>query len=147
MVQGNERIKMCKSILDYVFRELAVTYLSRDDLANVSAKVKKVEKVNLEKTISKAINVVDEALGLESDMELPNEVLEEEITDVHDVDPLGEATDNTQQQLAQPQIENRDTAVQMGYSGETCGTCNSMKVRYNGTCLLCEACGNTTGCS
>src|SRR5215212_5949975 len=34
-VQGNERIKSSTSILDYVFRELAVSYLSRNDLAHV----------------------------------------------------------------------------------------------------------------
>ena len=34
-VQGNERIKNATSILDYVFRELAVSYLGRNDLAHV----------------------------------------------------------------------------------------------------------------
>jgi ribonucleoside-diphosphate reductase alpha chain len=35
MVQGNETIKNATSILDYVFRELAVSYLERFDLAHV----------------------------------------------------------------------------------------------------------------
>jgi ribonucleoside-diphosphate reductase alpha chain len=35
MVQGNEAIKSATSILDYVFRELAVSYLARNDLAHV----------------------------------------------------------------------------------------------------------------
>ncbi|MCQ0989077.1 vitamin B12-dependent ribonucleotide reductase [Jiella marina] len=35
MVQGNEAIKNATSILDYVFRELAVSYLGRHDLAHV----------------------------------------------------------------------------------------------------------------
>lgn len=34
-VQGNDAIKYATSILDYIFRELAVTYLDRDDLAHV----------------------------------------------------------------------------------------------------------------
>lgn len=34
-VQENERIKQASSILDYVFRELAVEYLGRQDLAHV----------------------------------------------------------------------------------------------------------------
>jgi ribonucleoside-diphosphate reductase alpha chain len=37
MVMGNDRIKNATSILDYVFRELAVSYLDRDDLAHVHA--------------------------------------------------------------------------------------------------------------
>ncbi|MEM7121844.1 MAG: vitamin B12-dependent ribonucleotide reductase [Pseudomonadota bacterium] len=35
MVEGNETIKMSTSILDYIFRELAISYLARDDLAHV----------------------------------------------------------------------------------------------------------------
>ena len=35
MVQGNDSIKNATSILDYVFRELAVSYLGRNDLAHV----------------------------------------------------------------------------------------------------------------
>ncbi len=34
-VQGNDRIKNATSLLDYIFRELAVSYLGRDDLAHV----------------------------------------------------------------------------------------------------------------
>ncbi len=37
IVQGNDRIRMSTSIIDYIFRELAVTYLDRKDLANVDS--------------------------------------------------------------------------------------------------------------
>ena len=36
MVGGHDRIKMATSVIDYIFRELAITYLDRDDLAQVS---------------------------------------------------------------------------------------------------------------
>src|SRR3954462_2389414 len=35
MVTGNPHIKMTTSIIDYIFRELAITYLGRHDLAHV----------------------------------------------------------------------------------------------------------------
>src|SRR5207248_4036759 len=35
VVQGNPYIKMSTSIIDYIFRELAITYLNRTDLAHV----------------------------------------------------------------------------------------------------------------
>ena len=35
IVQGNDTIKMATSVLDYIFRELAISYLERTDLANV----------------------------------------------------------------------------------------------------------------
>ncbi|MCK6633275.1 MAG: hypothetical protein L6Q31_13045, partial [Fimbriimonadaceae bacterium] len=34
-VQGNDAIKMATSVLDYIFRELAISYLGRTDLAHV----------------------------------------------------------------------------------------------------------------
>jgi hypothetical protein len=36
MVQGNDAIKVSTSIIDYIFRELAITYLDRTDLAHVA---------------------------------------------------------------------------------------------------------------
>jgi len=35
LIRGDDRIKNAISILDYIFRELAVSYLGRDDLAHV----------------------------------------------------------------------------------------------------------------
>src|SRR5204863_2677881 len=35
MVGGHDKIKMVTSIIDYIFRELAVTYLGRNELAQV----------------------------------------------------------------------------------------------------------------
>src|SRR5919197_5016023 len=35
VVQGNPHIKMTTSIIDYIFRELAISYLGRHDLAQV----------------------------------------------------------------------------------------------------------------
>ena len=35
MVQGNDSVKNATSILDYIFRELAISYLDRTDLAHV----------------------------------------------------------------------------------------------------------------
>jgi hypothetical protein len=34
-----------------------------------------------------------------------------------------------------------------GYTGDECITCGSARMRRNGTCLVCESCGATTGCS
>ena len=34
-----------------------------------------------------------------------------------------------------------------GYEGEACGTCGNFTLLRNGTCLKCDTCGGTTGCS
>jgi ribonucleoside-diphosphate reductase alpha chain len=36
LVSGNDRLRMATSVIDYIFRELAITYLDRDDLGQVS---------------------------------------------------------------------------------------------------------------
>jgi len=37
--------------------------------------------------------------------------------------------------------------VNLGYSGDMCDVCGSAKMIRNGSCLLCQDCGSTTGCS
>ncbi len=38
-------------------------------------------------------------------------------------------------------------AKALGYTGDTCGNCGSMKVKRNGSCTVCIDCGETSGCS
>jgi hypothetical protein len=37
-------------------------------------------------------------------------------------------------------------AMGMGYSGNTCVSCGSAKMKRSGTCETCQDCGNTSGC-
>jgi ribonucleoside-diphosphate reductase alpha chain len=43
------------------------------------------------------------------------------------------------------------TAIQMarqkGYEGDPCSECKQFTMVRNGTCLKCDACGATSGCS
>ena len=34
-----------------------------------------------------------------------------------------------------------------GYEGEACGECGNFTLVRNGTCLKCDTCGATSGCS
>jgi hypothetical protein len=47
---------------------------------------------------------------------------------------------------SQKQVE-LDEARSLGYTGEMCSTCNSSRVKRNGSCTVCEDCGTTSGCS
>ena len=46
-VTGNDRILSATSILDYLFRELAISYLNREDLAHTPS-LKKIENTNFD---------------------------------------------------------------------------------------------------
>lgn len=42
---------------------------------------------------------------------------------------------------------NAETAVTLTQEKESCAGCGATQMRQNGTCMLCEVCGDTTGCS
>lgn len=46
-----------------------------------------------------------------------------------------------------PSEDPTKIAKAQGFTGDTCGNCGSMKMKRNGSCMLCVECGMTTGCS
>jgi ribonucleoside-diphosphate reductase alpha chain len=43
--------------------------------------------------------------------------------------------------------EKRAEAKAQGYEGEACSECGNFTLVRNGTCLKCNTCGATSGCS
>lgn len=43
--------------------------------------------------------------------------------------------------------DSRSVAKAQGFTGDTCTNCGSMKMKRNGSCMVCIECGTTTGCS
>lgn len=133
-VAGNNRIKMCTSVIDYIFRELAVTYLGRNDLAHV----------NEDSALSKgreSIRIVDE--DYESEEIISERMIE---LDRDSAKPRnGNGSNGRTKVLAKQQEMVK--ARERGYTGDICPECGSMTMVRNGTCLKCNTCGATTGCS
>ena len=130
-VQEHDRIRNATSIVDFIFRDLAINYLGRDDLAHVtteeSGHTTTGTGVEQEKpVINVGSVVVNVAEGL-SDEDLKKIV--------------GEAANDD----ALP--DQRAVAKMSGYTGDCCGNCSGFTMVRNGTCLKCETCGETTGCS
>ena len=47
-----------------------------------------------------------------------------------------------------PTVADKRTEARMkGYEGEACPECANFTLVRNGTCLKCDTCGGTTGCS
>ena len=44
-------------------------------------------------------------------------------------------------------LDRRQIARERGYTGDACGECSNFTLVRNGTCLKCDSCGATTGCS
>jgi len=49
--------------------------------------------------------------------------------------------------MGKPEMVKRAEAKAKGYVGEACPECGNFTMVRNGTCLKCETCGGTTGCS
>jgi ribonucleoside-diphosphate reductase alpha chain len=152
MVVGNPHIKMTTSVIDYIFRELAVTYMGRHDLSHVGP-----EEI-LQRTLRPVDNDSDDDAAVAPigkstitspqvapKVTIPSTVVVTNPAQVTDVNAT-ETTEATGQ--AGSSFENKyNQARQMGYTGDICGDCGSMTLVRNGTCLKCNTCGATSGCS
>src|SRR5690606_27727947 len=77
IVQGHDQIKMVTSVIDYVFRELAISYLGREELAQVSSE-------DLSNTTMGAKTADPEFIGEEVVSETHYDALDDAPTPVHD---------------------------------------------------------------
>ena len=60
---------------------------------------------------------------------------------------VGEAKPDAKPQAKAAISERRAEAKARGYEGEACGECQNFTLVRNGTCMKCDTCGSTTGCS
>ncbi|MCX6019748.1 MAG: vitamin B12-dependent ribonucleotide reductase [Chloroflexi bacterium] len=138
MVQGNDRIKNATSVIDYIFRELAITYLGREDLAHTLAQPASVEPDYDGET------VMDATPQAESN---GNGVHAAELVRVSPVAAVAAVAAPASTAPRQSDVEKRREARLKGYTGDACPECQQFTLVRNGTCLKCETCGSTTGCS
>lgn len=185
LVQGNRSIKRATSIIDYIFRELAITYLGRHDLAHVSEEDLQgdtignpsEESIEYEEEEEVATGATRQSMigsrlpnDIHSDHLIRNGNKEENFS--NNISATGggngqsmesqvEAIKNSTVQAlldivspANPQInEDRKLYEEIrkarlkGYEGDMCGECGQFTMVRNGTCLKCDTCGATSGCS
>ncbi len=198
-VQGHPNIKMCTSIIDYIFRELAVSYLGRTDLAHVMPEdlapdtTGDADEEGMEPGIDYGDEeVVDERVvtpgPLKLSAPLPKSaaflasmgkpiVYEDRTYAVAAggaAEPAGEAAKRRgngngnghahdhdhDDAAADPRGGRREEiraaaalsaqvyrAKMQGYEGDACPNCQSFTMVRNGSCLKCDTCGSTSGCS
>ncbi len=148
VVTGNQRIKMSTSVIDYIFRELAVSYLGRNDLAHVAEQdMDDIEKKHPEDYESEEI--VSERM-IELDKTKPQEVMQPvtiTTTPSNGNGHVKKETTNKRSSVLNSYMKKIQEAKDRGYTGDICPECQSMTMVRNGTCLKCTTCGSTTGCS
>ena len=153
MVTGNDTIKMSTSILDYIFRELAISYLDRNDLGHVGPEDLEAsttgsgghknlisEKVASRGFVRRELKVVSGGNNNVTMMPQTTSLKEDSMNQPNQEDTV--VINNQAPNLAQ-EIE----AKIKGYEGEACGECGNFTLVRNGTCMKCNTCGATSGCS
>jgi len=146
-VVGHENIKMATSILDYIFRELAVSYLGRYDLAQVQPS-QEIDAMGPEPEYTGEEEVSVTYRPAEPPHAKPAVGViappkPEPVAVIAGVAPAAAMQRGT----IQPVAERAREALAKGYSGDACGTCGQFTLVRNGTCLKCDSCGSTSGCS
>jgi len=153
VVQGNPHIKMTTSIIDYIFRELAITYLDRHDLAHV----------NPEGLGGDALNDHDDEPDFEGE-ELVTERVVKPVAPapafatprsghLHPLPENGNGSPNGVKQAVHRLVgsTNQDDKIRLarlkGYEGDPCGECGQLTLVRSGACLKCDTCGASSGCS
>ncbi|MGC8204032.1 vitamin B12-dependent ribonucleotide reductase [Aliiroseovarius sp. PTFE2010] len=178
MVQGNDSIKNATSILDYIFRELAVSYLDRTDLAHVKPEGASFDDLgrgeeegvsNVQQPSDSAATKSLEVLKQISSTGYLRKRLPQELIVVQggpgNVALDGSVSSVTSLQARMPETKTsvsvtetssvavsasmtaRDKAKMQGYEGDPCGECGNYTLVRNGTCMKCNTCGGTSGCS
>ena len=158
IVSGNDAIKMSTSILDYTFRELAISYLDRHDLGHVDREDLEVSTTGAGEAQSELVNKVTsrgfirkQGLVVYSNATTAAAApAEEAVTTMRAATPeaavVTEAVATTSNAEAVT-AERVQQARMQGYEGESCPECQNFTLVRNGTCLKCNTCGSTTGCS
>ncbi|NUM42642.1 MAG: hypothetical protein HUU45_13535, partial [Leptospiraceae bacterium] len=151
IVSGNQHIKMGTSVIDYIFRELAITYLGRYDLAQVSPEDLRGDEIGRSKP---------QTVGTDSSLQstvITKEINESTVTptSVKTFTPtplsvtevIARAEVLTAKVAVSSESSSKEEARIKGYTGDSCLECGSFQMVRNGSCLKCISCGSTTGCS
>ncbi|MDR0403412.1 MAG: adenosylcobalamin-dependent ribonucleoside-diphosphate reductase [Treponema sp.] len=144
MVQGHEYVKMATSVIDYIFRDLAISYLKRDDLGQVKS----------EDLLSTGTQDGSALAGAKGEKRRRAEAAGPAVKRKGPApEPGGQAEaspESAPESMGGESAESGRRAAQArikGYEGDPCPSCGSFTLIRNGTCMKCDTCGGTTGCS
>ena len=174
LVRGNAAIKNATSILDYIFRELAISYLDRKELAHVnpnenghtgvgSGEHQKAREAELENETRVSRGFVRKRAGDQDKLQLASlnrlpaarvagagHVFEAESGSAESAaaSAVTQSVARAVETLAERSESDLISEARVkGYEGEACQECGNFTLVRNGTCLKCDTCGSTSGCS
>ncbi|PJZ56118.1 vitamin B12-dependent ribonucleotide reductase [Leptospira barantonii] len=144
IVSGNKHIKMSTSVIDYIFRELAITYLGRYDLGQVAPEDLRGDEIGSKRATAKSNH-------RETVSSTTTATAVADVAPKKEVETISYSQMISKERTAAPTglalLEEVKLAKIKGYTGDSCSECGSFEMVRNGSCLKCMSCGSTTGCS
>ena len=147
-------VRMAKSIMDYIFRRLALDYLdfeTRQGLGVFSADERQryLETGSYEplEELGSPSEVVGDLSAPSVDTAPPSEVVDAEVVETKDTDGSNQRevpAEPTKQAHTSTELLEQITGTAV--DSPLCMTCGT-KMRPAGSCYVCEGCGSTSGCS
>ena len=134
MVLGSDTVKFSTSLIDFVFRELAISYLGRYELAQVDP----------EQLMQMTGNRKPESVGATYSNGMTPLFPETQLSATPEPAP---APAHAAAGQAKAPASAYKAAREKGYTGDPCPECGHLTLVRNGACLKCQTCGATTGCS
>ncbi|MBI4403053.1 MAG: hypothetical protein HY537_02760 [Deltaproteobacteria bacterium] len=138
-VADHDSIKFCSSIIDFIFRDLALNYLGRTDLVHIPPKepprLQKEEAASYATAGGGGVSVVNSTTTAPASTQ--QSVSYEANTDMA----------ITQEEWSDDLALASRLARVRGYEGDPCSECGQFTMVRSGTCLRCLSCGSTSGCS
>ena len=136
VVGGHDNIKMSTSVIDYIFRDLAMKYLGRHDLVHVAPTDLNPSAVHNEQKDEEPL------LTMMSSTKKDEVHADGSVTQVQEKVYTKEANARMLSEA-----KKRQAAKMKGYEGDPCPDCGAWTMVRNGSCMKCDSCGSTTGCS
>jgi ribonucleoside-diphosphate reductase alpha chain len=148
-VQGHDYVKMTTSVIDCVFRDLAISYLKRNDLGQVKPEdlISTATSSELASGDPRPRSGGKKSAGFVQGSKASTYASGGGGQEPPKASGTGDAK---QQILAEQSLQSEQKIAQariMGYDGDPCPSCGSFTLVRNGTCMKCQTCGGTTGCS
>ena len=161
IVEGNDAIKMSTSVLDYLFREVAISYLGRNDLAHATpadtlpdALGKGEKEGELPRYQAQTIAAIKRVASsgfvrssnlflIEGGVQAGAATAQTAALETRTETAIGAVASGDSGQA----MDHIHQARARGYEGDACGECGNFTLVRNGTCMKCLTCGGTSGCS
>jgi ribonucleoside-diphosphate reductase alpha chain len=141
-------IRMAQSMMDYIFRRLALDYMPFEQRAGLGLYTSAEREQALNNGGEYAPVAGDSPKAVAAPVAAPVVAMSEPVANTKVAEVPAKAVNTVDVSVTKTIGSSSDLLESMGIKSDAplCMTCG-VKMRMSGACFVCEGCGNTSGCS